>query len=131
MPVAEPLLSRDVPLDTLNTLGLPGRAAGFVAIHAPAHLAAVRTWPEWQGRRLILGGGSNLVLASDYFAGLVLHEAQQIPSPGQVFAFHGFRFEILERQRNQLTRIKVMPPAGSMPAKPTKSPEKREGRQNV
>ena len=73
MPVAEPLLSRDVPLDTLNTLGLPGRAAGFVAIHAPAQLAAVRTWPEWQGRRLILGGGSNLVLAGDYFAGLVLH----------------------------------------------------------
>lgn len=43
-------------------------------------------------------------------AGLVLHEAQQIPSEGQVFAFHGFRFEILQRQRNQLTRIKVIPP---------------------
>lgn len=64
-------------------------------------------------------------------AGLVLHEAQQIPSPGQVFAFHGFRFEILERQRNQLTRIKVMPPADALPAKPAKAPEKREGRQNV
>jgi Mg2+/Co2+ transporter CorB len=44
-------------------------------------------------------------------AGLVLHEAQQIPFAGQAFAFHGFRFEILERQRNQLTRIKVTPPA--------------------
>lgn len=43
-------------------------------------------------------------------AGLVLHEAQQIPSEGQVFSFHGFRFEILERQRNQLKRIKVTPP---------------------
>ncbi len=43
-------------------------------------------------------------------AGLILHEAQQIPSSGQAFAFHGFRFEILERQRNQLTRIKVTPP---------------------
>lgn len=43
-------------------------------------------------------------------AGLVLHEAQQIPGKGQVFSFHGFRFEILERQRNQLTRIKVTPP---------------------
>lgn len=43
-------------------------------------------------------------------AGLILHEAQQIPSEGQIFAFHGFRFEILERQRNQLTRIKVIPP---------------------
>ncbi len=45
-------------------------------------------------------------------AGLVLHEAQQIPSAGQVFAFFGFRFQILERHRNQLTRIKVTPPAG-------------------
>jgi Mg2+/Co2+ transporter CorB len=43
-------------------------------------------------------------------AGLVLHQAQQIPSPGQVFVFFGFRFEILERLRNQLTRIKVTPP---------------------
>jgi Mg2+/Co2+ transporter CorB len=43
-------------------------------------------------------------------AGLVLHEAQQIPSTGQLFAFFGFKFEILERQRNQLTRIKVTPP---------------------
>ena len=42
-------------------------------------------------------------------AGLVLFEAQQIPSPGQVFAFHGCRFEILERQRNQITRLKVTP----------------------
>jgi Mg2+/Co2+ transporter CorB len=64
-------------------------------------------------------------------AGLVLHEAQQIPSPGQLFAFHGFRFEILERQRNQLTRIKVTPPLDAMPAKPAKSQEKREGRQNA
>ena len=30
-------------------------------------------------------------------AGLVIHEAQSIPTKGQVFSFHGFRFEILER----------------------------------
>jgi len=40
-------------------------------------------------------------------AGLVLHEARRIPDKGQTFVFHGFRFEILERQRNQLTLIKV------------------------
>ncbi|MEM9047900.1 MAG: HlyC/CorC family transporter [Pseudomonadota bacterium] len=40
-------------------------------------------------------------------AGLVMHEAQAIPTAGQVFAFHGFRFEVLERQRNQLRRIRV------------------------
>jgi Mg2+/Co2+ transporter CorB len=40
-------------------------------------------------------------------AGLVLHEARRIPEIGQVFVFHGFRFEILGRQRNQVTSLKV------------------------
>ena len=43
-------------------------------------------------------------------AGLVLHEARRIPEVGQVFLFHGFRFEILRRQRNQITAIRVTPP---------------------
>ena len=42
-------------------------------------------------------------------AGLVLHEARRIPELDQVFAFHGFRFEILGRQRNQITSIKILP----------------------
>ncbi len=42
-------------------------------------------------------------------AGLVLHEARRIPDEGQVFAFHGMRFEVLERKRNQITSIKVTP----------------------
>ncbi|WP_374651438.1 HlyC/CorC family transporter [Dongia sp.] len=63
-------------------------------------------------------------------AGLVLHEAQQIPSPGQAFAFYGFRFEILERQRNQITRIKVMPPADTVLPKTVRPSEKREVRQH-
>jgi len=42
-------------------------------------------------------------------AGLVLYEARRIPDVGQVFVFHGFRFEILGRQRNQITSVKVMP----------------------
>jgi len=44
-------------------------------------------------------------------AGLVLHEARRIPDPGQVFVFYGFRFEILNRQRNQITSIRVVPPS--------------------
>ena len=40
-------------------------------------------------------------------AGLVIHEAQQIPDAGQVFRFHGTRFEILERRKNQLMRLRV------------------------
>jgi len=42
-------------------------------------------------------------------AGLVLHESRMIPEPGQKFLFHGFRFEVLRRQRNQLTLVKVAP----------------------
>lgn len=40
-------------------------------------------------------------------AGLVIHEAQTIPTRGQVFSFHGFRFEIVTKERNRLTRIKL------------------------
>jgi len=47
-------------------------------------------------------------------AGLVLHEARRIPEVGQEFSFHGFRFRILRRQRNQITLLRLTPlaPAG-------------------
>jgi Mg2+/Co2+ transporter CorB len=44
-------------------------------------------------------------------AGLVMYEARRIPMVGQIFVFFGFRFEILERRRNQITRLKMTPPA--------------------
>jgi Mg2+/Co2+ transporter CorB len=40
-------------------------------------------------------------------AGLVIHEAQAIPSAGQIFSFHGFRFEVIERRRNQIAKLKL------------------------
>ena len=43
-------------------------------------------------------------------AGLVIHEAQTIPDPGQTFIFHGHRFQVLRRQRNQITALRVSPP---------------------
>jgi len=42
-------------------------------------------------------------------AGLVIHESRTIPSPGQIFAFHGVRFKIISRTRNQITRLEVKP----------------------
>jgi Mg2+/Co2+ transporter CorB len=42
-------------------------------------------------------------------AGLVIHEAQTIPDVGQVFSFHGFKFEILRRQKNQITALRITP----------------------
>jgi Mg2+/Co2+ transporter CorB len=46
-------------------------------------------------------------------AGLVINEAQRIPEVGQSFAFHGFRFEVLRRQRNQIVLLRVIPPAAA------------------
>ena len=43
-------------------------------------------------------------------AGLVIHEAQMIPEPGQTFIFHGHRFQVLRRQRNQITALRISPP---------------------
>jgi Mg2+/Co2+ transporter CorB len=42
--------------------------------------------------------------------GLLLYEARDIPTVGQVFEFYNFRFEILKRQGNKITHIKVTPP---------------------
>jgi magnesium and cobalt exporter, CNNM family len=44
-------------------------------------------------------------------AGLVIHEAQSIPEPGQAFTFYGYRFEILRKNRNKITAIRVRPVA--------------------
>jgi Mg2+/Co2+ transporter CorB len=44
-------------------------------------------------------------------AGLVIHEAQRIPEVGHRFAFHGFRFEVMRRQRHQIVLLRVIAPA--------------------
>jgi len=43
-------------------------------------------------------------------AGLILYETRQIPDVGQVFTIAGFKVEILRRQRNQITLVKIIPP---------------------
>jgi Mg2+/Co2+ transporter CorB len=40
-------------------------------------------------------------------AGLVIHEAQAIPEPGQVFIFHGYRFEVLRKSRNKIAALRI------------------------
>jgi Mg2+/Co2+ transporter CorB len=41
-------------------------------------------------------------------AGLVIHEARAIPEVGQAFIFYGFRFEVMRKQRNRITSLKIM-----------------------
>ena len=63
----------DVDLQALNTFGLPGRAARFVPIASAADVSRLLAWivkddtaPAWDAaHRLVLGGGSNLVLQGD------------------------------------------------------------------
>ncbi|THF62818.1 UDP-N-acetylmuramate dehydrogenase [Pseudothauera nasutitermitis] len=70
---APPAFEHDVALDRLNTFGLPARAARLVRIDSVAGLQALVRTPAWRDepRRLVLGGGSNVVLTGD-FPGLVL-----------------------------------------------------------
>jgi Mg2+/Co2+ transporter CorB len=59
-------------------------------------------------------------------AGLILHEARQIPLQGQVFTFYNLRFEILERQRNQIRKIRVTPLEPKSPAADKDAPAQRQ-----
>ncbi len=42
-------------------------------------------------------------------AGVVIHEARSIPEPGQSFTFHGYRFQVLRKNRNRITSLRVTP----------------------
>jgi Mg2+/Co2+ transporter CorB len=44
-------------------------------------------------------------------AGLVISQSGTIPDTGQRFAFFGYTFEIMRRQRNQITAVRVIPAA--------------------
>ncbi|MFV0303808.1 MAG: HlyC/CorC family transporter, partial [Paracoccus sp. (in: a-proteobacteria)] len=46
-------------------------------------------------------------------AGLVIHMAQSIPEQGQVFSFHGYRFEVVARRDNRITKLRIRPLAGA------------------
>ena len=72
-----PTIASHWPLQALNTFGIAATARAYLRVSSSADLQAVRantalsTLP-----RLVLGGGSNLVLSGD-FDGLVLHLANQ------------------------------------------------------
>jgi UDP-N-acetylmuramate dehydrogenase len=69
-----PILT-DFPLRALNTFGLAARARRYLRVTDPAQLAALAADPALATLpRLVLGGGSNLLLTQDVDA-LVLHMA--------------------------------------------------------
>ena len=71
----QPLIQNDVSLAAFNTFGIAARARHFVRVASVDDLAALREHPVWRDtRRLVLGGGSNVVFTGD-FDGLVVHIA--------------------------------------------------------
>jgi UDP-N-acetylmuramate dehydrogenase len=73
MPADLPL-SLDVPLDAFNTFRIPARARRYLRVTDPAQLALVAADPALAALpRLVLGGGSNLLIAHDEVDALVLH----------------------------------------------------------
>jgi Mg2+/Co2+ transporter CorB len=42
-------------------------------------------------------------------AGLVIHEARMIPEERQAFTFHDYRFTVLRREKNRITRLRMTP----------------------
>jgi UDP-N-acetylmuramate dehydrogenase len=61
------------PLQSLNTFGIAARARAYLRLSSVAQLAAVMADPQLSAMpRLVLGGGSNIVLTGDVDA-LVLH----------------------------------------------------------
>jgi UDP-N-acetylmuramate dehydrogenase len=72
-----PLIHENFPLDRLNTFGLPARARFFAAPATEADLQALlKTVAARNLPLMVLGGGSNVILAGD-FPGLVLQPAMR------------------------------------------------------
>ena len=68
-------IRHDQSLRALNTFGIDAKASAYLRITCVDDLRAVRDDPVFSAlRRLVLGGGSNLLLTRD-FDGLVLHMA--------------------------------------------------------
>ena len=73
---AHPLLSHDVSLESFNTFRIAARARDYLRVRDPAQLAQVAADPALAARpRLVLGGGSNLLLVRAEVEALVLHMA--------------------------------------------------------
>lgn len=70
-------LLEDVPLQDFNTLAIPAKAAYFADVASAEDLERILANPALASLpRLVLGGGSNIVLRGD-FPGVVLHIALQ------------------------------------------------------
>jgi UDP-N-acetylmuramate dehydrogenase len=69
-------IEHDISLQQFNTFGIPARARHYLRVLDPAQLAALAADPVLAALpRLVLGGGSNLLITRDEVDLLVLHMA--------------------------------------------------------
>jgi UDP-N-acetylmuramate dehydrogenase len=69
-------IEHDISLQQFNTFGIGARARRYLRVEDPAQLAALVADPELAALpRLVLGGGSNLLITHDEVELLVLHMA--------------------------------------------------------
>ena len=67
------VIQHNFPLQTLNSFGIDARARAYLRVTSNAQLRAALADPRLAAMpRLLLGGGTNILLSGD-FAGLVLH----------------------------------------------------------
>ena len=79
----------------------------------------VNSYKKHKDGSFVIEGGSSikdinrdleLSLSEEYgitIAGLLIYNAEKIPERGEKFEFDGFEFVVVEKYRNQLTRIKI------------------------
>ncbi len=124
-------VQRDVALQDLNTFGIAARASAYLPVRSSTDLVAMQADPAYACLpRLILGGGSNIILCAD-FDGLVLHSCSSgIAIVGQTAdatlvraaageSWHSLVQWTLARQLGGLENLSLIP--GSVGAAPVQN----------
>ena len=120
-------IEKQVSLKQLNTFGIDVKAAFFTSIEQPAQLGELIQDPLFHQRRLILGGGSNLLFMGD-FDGLVIHSCISgigvveetddwvLVKAGSGESWHGLVLHCLKHQWGGLENLSLIPgTAGAAP----------------